>query len=73
MPQRRINNEPLSDFVVTIDEIEAKTGLNFLSELSDNVEGGLEASSPDSDWQIGQILQPRFSGTSRPIHRRTCN
>jgi endonuclease G len=73
MPQRRINGEPLSDFVVTVDVIEARTGLDFLSELSDAVENQLEASDPGADWNTAQVLQPRFGGTARTLKNRPCN
>lgn len=73
MPQRRINAEILSDFVVTVDQIETRTGLDFLSELSDDIEQQLEAGHPASVWNVDQILQPRFAATARTLRTRACN
>jgi len=72
MPQERINAERLSKYVKTINEIEMRTGLNLLNELSDDVEDAVEASSPDADWNISQVLQPRFAGTARTKKTQVC-
>lgn len=72
MPQRRINAERLSLYVRTIDDIEARTGLDLLTELPDDVEQIVEASAPDSRWNINRVLQPRFQGLARPIRSRAC-
>ena len=42
MPQDVRGNEPLDDYLVTIDDIEARTGLNFFPELTTEVESVLE-------------------------------
>jgi endonuclease G len=73
MEQRRINREPLSDFVTTIDDIEARTGIDFLPDLPDDEENVLESSEPDDDWDPDQLLNPTFRGTPRPIDVRDCN
>ncbi|MFI3218926.1 MAG: DNA/RNA non-specific endonuclease, partial [Methylococcales bacterium] len=44
VPQTVKGNEPLSQFVTSIDNIEAKTGLDFFSDLDDVIETPLEAS-----------------------------
>ncbi len=44
------SSEPLSSFVVTIDEIEKITGLDFFPSISDELEGILESSTLTSDW-----------------------
>ncbi len=43
-------NKPLYEFVVSVDQIEALTGIDFFSELDDNIENKLEASSSYKDW-----------------------
>jgi endonuclease G, mitochondrial len=42
--------ERLSGFLTSIDEIEVRTGLDFLWELEDSVEGMLEAGTADVLW-----------------------
>lgn len=44
------SNKPLYDFVVSIDEIEALTGIDFFHELDDTLEETLEASSSYKNW-----------------------
>ncbi len=73
MPQRRINEEHLSDFVTTIDDIEARTGLDLFPDLPDNVETAAEAAAPDATvWNTSQVLHPKFAGTARAIHTKAC-
>ncbi len=53
-----LNNEDskleLSDFVVSIDEIEEVTGLDFFQELPDNIEVSLESKKNLSDWGLSE-------------------
>ena len=44
------SNKPLYDFVVSVDEIEELTGIDFFPELEDTLENKLEASSSYKDW-----------------------
>ncbi|MCK8480081.1 DNA/RNA non-specific endonuclease [Psychroserpens algicola] len=46
------SNKPLYEFVVSVDEIEALTGIDFFSELDDTIEQQLEASSSYKDWSF---------------------
>lgn len=46
------SNKPLSDFVVSIDELEQKTGIDFFPELPDNIENQLEASANYKNWSF---------------------
>ena len=46
------SNEPLYKFVVSVDEIEALTGIDFFAELEDRIENKLEASSSYKDWSF---------------------
>ena len=40
----------LARYLVSIDEIEARTGLDFFSALEDGVEAGIEAKIPATMW-----------------------
>lgn len=44
--------KPLFDFVVSIDELEAKTGIDFFPELPDEIENKLESSSNYKAWSF---------------------
>lgn len=46
------SNKPLYEFVVSVDDIEELTGIDFFSELEDSVENKLEASSSYKDWSL---------------------
>ncbi|OUR99375.1 endonuclease [Flavobacteriales bacterium 33_180_T64] len=46
------SNQSLYKFVVSVDEIEVLTGINFFSELEDSIENRLEASSSYKDWSF---------------------
>ncbi|WP_296317850.1 DNA/RNA non-specific endonuclease [Winogradskyella sp. UBA3174] len=43
---------PLYEFVVSVDEVEDLTGINFFPELQDNIENKLEASSSYKSWSF---------------------
>lgn len=46
------SNKPLYDFVVSVDELEQLTGIDFFPELEDDVENRLEAKSDYKDWSF---------------------
>ena len=46
------SNKPLYEFVVSVDEIEKLTGIDFFPELTDNIENKLEASSSYKGWSF---------------------
>ncbi len=73
MEQRRIEEEPLENFVFTIDEIEARTHIDFLPELEDSVESLVEAEDADMRWEVAQRLHPQFGGTPRELRVRACD
>lgn len=53
VPQGVRGDERLDDFVVSVDAIEAETGLDFHPELADDVEARLEAEPADADaWGL---------------------
>ena len=49
------SQEHLSTFVVSIDEIEKITGIDFFSELPDNLEKELEAGKNIMDWGLNAM------------------
>nr|WP_298410818.1 DNA/RNA non-specific endonuclease [uncultured Halomonas sp.] len=57
MPQTVQGNEPLDRYLVSIDEIEARTGLDFFSLLPDDVETGLESSIREQGWDLKQVAR----------------
>lgn len=46
------SNKPLYKFVVSVDEVEALTGIDFFPELDDAIENKLEASSNYKSWSF---------------------
>ncbi|CAM1367927.1 Endonuclease G [Tenacibaculum sediminilitoris] len=46
------SNKPLYDFVISIDELEQKTGIDFFPELPDSLENQLEASTDYKNWSF---------------------
>ena len=46
------SSKPLYEFVVSVDEVEALTGIDFFPELDDTIENKLEASSSYKDWSF---------------------
>ena len=44
------SNKPLYDFVISIDELEQKTGIDFFHHLPDNIENKLEANTSYKNW-----------------------
>nr|WP_301282936.1 DNA/RNA non-specific endonuclease [Halomonas sp. 707D7] len=55
MPQDVRGNEPLEDYLVTIDEIEARTGLNFFPRLSPELEAVLEGELDTRGWALEEV------------------
>ena len=46
------SNQPLYEFVVSVDELENKTGINFFPKLDDAIENKLEASKDYKGWSF---------------------
>ncbi|MBU2939329.1 DNA/RNA non-specific endonuclease [Lacinutrix sp. C3R15] len=46
------SKEPLYKFVVSVDEIEKRTGIDFFSQLEDTIEDRLEASAVYNNWSF---------------------
>lgn len=62
IPQTVRGNEPLSDFLTTVDDLEESTRLDFFARLRDDEEAKLEAGKPDGRWQLASVgyKQPRY-------------
>lgn len=52
------SNRPLSDFAVSPDEVEAQTGIDFFSQLPDDVENSLEGRVELAGWFDGYTSAP---------------
>ena len=50
LAQEVTENAALEQFVVSIDDVEQRTGLDFLSELADDAENALEARRTERVW-----------------------
>jgi endonuclease G len=46
------SNEPLYEFVVSVDSIEKMTGIDFFPKLDDKIENSLEKRSDYKDWSF---------------------
>jgi endonuclease G len=46
------SNQPLYEFVVSVDEIEKMTGIDFYPNLSDEIENQLESKSDYKEWSF---------------------
>lgn len=57
MPQEASGDEPLDDYLVTIDEIEARTGLDFLPRLPEEVERVLEGEVAAEGWDLDEVAR----------------
>lgn len=54
-PQTAKPNASLMKFVTTIDEVEAKTGIDFFHELEDSFEERLESSATPEAWDLKSV------------------
>ncbi len=57
MPQNVRGNEPLDDYLVTIDDIETRTGLNFFPDLTPEVEAVLEGELRRQGWALDEVAR----------------
>jgi len=60
MAQTVRGTAPVRDFITTVDDVEARTGLDFFRDLPNSLESALEAELPDGDWELDQLLVPTF-------------
>ena len=54
----RASKKPVRSFVVTVDEVEAITGMNFFSNLDDRLDNELEKRSDFGEWKPGGDTAP---------------
>jgi len=57
MPQKVKGNESLAKYISSIDEIEKRTGFDFLSQLPDNIENKVESSTSSKGWHLQQVAK----------------
>ena len=50
LPNRKLKSDTLPTFIMSVDEVEEKTGLDFLPELQDSVEDLIEAKVQPGMW-----------------------
>lgn len=59
---------PLSSVIRTVDEIEERTGINFMPGLPDGIENALErVRATGAQWQLGTALDTNFRPGARPL------
>ena len=58
------SSEPLQSFVVAVDELEQRTGIDFFPQLADDIEDKLEAQSNTSEWSFEQYSSASHSTKS---------
>lgn len=59
LPNKKSDSQDLSHSIVSVDRVEAQTGLNFLSKLDDSVESLVESRVEPHAWQLTTIPQKR--------------
>ena len=57
MPQKVKGNEPLDRYLVSVDEVETRTGFDFFSELDDRLEQTLEARVDAEAWHLKDVAR----------------
>jgi hypothetical protein len=67
MPKDERDAEPIATFSTTIDDIEARTGIDFFPDLAPAEEQALESACPGDDWMLGTELTVSFPGDPRNI------
>ncbi|MGS2744190.1 DNA/RNA non-specific endonuclease [Halomonas sp. LS-001] len=57
MPQNVQGNEPLDDYLVSIDEVERQTGLNFFPDITPATEQTLEGQIRTNGWALEEVAR----------------
>lgn len=57
MPQQVSGNEPLDRFLVSVDKIEARTGLDFFPQLTPGAAGRLEGNVDTHGWDLQAVAR----------------
>jgi len=62
MPQTVTGKEQISQFITTIDTVDAQTGLYFLTDLDDKTEKRLEGTIETAPWNLNAVnkIAPRY-------------
>jgi len=55
MPQGVRGDEPLDSYVVSVDEVEARSGFDFFTELDDATETRIEAEVAPGTWRLHEV------------------
>ncbi len=55
VPQTVKGNEPLDRYLVSVDEVEKATGLDFFSQLDDKTEQAVEAKIQPDAWGLAEV------------------
>ena len=64
---------PLSKYVVSVDQIEKETGIDFLSELKDDIETQVESDINISDWDFNaKHIKQKASTNEKQIEKLRC-
>lgn len=70
MSQQERSDKPIETFTTTVDDIEARTGIDFFADLPGLTEAALESHCPENAWRQQQRLTPPNEGWGTP--RATC-
>jgi len=66
--EERRNHVSGSTFVTTIDDIEARTNIDFFPDMPAAEEQQLESGCPGADWELAADVTASFPGTPREIN-----
>ena len=65
LPHHRVRHGEIEDYLVSVDIIEALTGLDFFSELDDDQESELEKKDSFETWKMHFMPSPTTADTGR--------
>jgi len=68
-PNRK-SDRPLTDFAVPVDEVEKLTGLDFFSQIPDELENKLESRVDFSEWFDGQVNPELVATKQLPVSEK---
>lgn len=68
VPQQVCGNEPLSEFLSSVDEVERRSGLDFFAALDDDLENRMEADTRRDGWLLERYdrTPPRYADKFPP-------
>jgi endonuclease G len=56
MPQAAQGTHALRTYIVNVDTIEKRSGIDFFADLPDEIESRVEAAMPDASWELDMML-----------------